>query len=361
MLRTALAFFLLGTSSFGAELKLAVGDSLVCLLRPALWAGGQAQTKCWGVGSEFRVVGGELTVPAFPKATAIAASRRTACVLAEGRVRCWGYGKDRDGEDYAALVEQKLAGFTHVTTLAGGVFDFCAIDAVRGELCVQFGGYVTDPANPITGPKFTPAPGRHLLAAGYAFACTLGADQKPVCWETEGNQCSNTDYTKLKRTLVAPRELSVTPASYNRCRACVIDGAEVVCWGGGEAFEKFTAPQGLVSPASLVQLDRKDHGGSEAVPCVIDGGIVKCRADDGAFRAHSKYEGFAKPVALAASAVLHCATNEWTILCHFGDFLEKRTLRLAHGLWVSDFGVAELDRALAAVVARASCAPRPSI
>jgi alpha-tubulin suppressor-like RCC1 family protein len=171
----------------------AAGDAHTCAVddRGAVW--------CWGRGDEGQLgdsTGIERLSPTeIPLGTGIAAAERVAagaahtCVLAGGRIFCWG--RNAEGQvgtplQIPILAPQEVVAFAEARAIAAGGRHTCAIGPDATVSCWganesgQLGNGGTDSSNlpvPVAG-----LTGVDAIAAGGAHSCARRSDGTVWCW-----------------------------------------------------------------------------------------------------------------------------------------------------------------------------------
>ncbi len=164
---------------------LGVGESHTCAIRA------DGVVTCWGsdrAGQRSGVLD-PASVVVDVEADAIAAGGDTTCALANGRVRCWGFGGSGqlgDGRSASSATPVDL-GLADVTSVSVGSMHACARLADSRVACwgynesgrVIFGGNATHATPQVVG-AIGIAP--TSVSAGGAHTCSLGASGVPWCW-----------------------------------------------------------------------------------------------------------------------------------------------------------------------------------
>jgi alpha-tubulin suppressor-like RCC1 family protein len=208
---------------------------------------------CWGaVGT-----GADPTVPSAVPGLAGVVSVTTGsgdpcALLAGGTVSCWGNNQwgqvGVDASSTPVTTPSAVAGLTHVTSVAAGSEEVCALLADGAVACWGFNGY-GQLGDGTTAASSTPVAvrgiaGAKAVAVGGYYACALLADGSVACWGDNAYGTLGDGTTTSSPAPVAVSGLDhVAAIATGIEHACaLLDDGGVRCWGADDRGELGAPP-----------------------------------------------------------------------------------------------------------------------
>lgn len=339
--------------------QLVAGNYFTCSLSAS------GTIRCWGdntygqLGNGLTNSAGEtssVAVIGITNAIEIAAGAYHACaLLADGRVKCWGYGlygqlgngakgsgsnrstptfvSNSDGSGDLSNVTSIAAGYDHTCAIISGGTVRCWGQTSDGALGngVISGGEGDWSARPVSvlNSDSTPLSSVAEIALGLRFSCALLSDGTGKCWGSNGsgqlgigdNTGSNARSGYAVAVSVVSSALGLTAGMTH---ACFITATDVLCAGGAINRYVFGTQISRVTPVSLNESSVRQVVASDNATCILrSDATVRCaggiytfentqtsRADGSAGGPSSTFisiSGLSNVVALAAGGEHICA------------------------------------------------------
>ncbi len=294
------------TARTGAT-RISAGQGFNCVLNVA------GTIRCWGdntygqLGNGSKNPAGELSpvaVLGISNAVEISAGANHACaLLADKRVKCWGYGYYGQigvGTTLDVTTPQFVKNssgsgdLTGVSALSAGYANTCVALEVDGSVyCWGFsfkgglGNGVTDGSEPnwqlLPVPVKTSAAafltGATEVATGQNTACAITASAVVYCWgaNSEGRLGLNNTADSGYAVQFGGGNSGATAVTVGASHICVAYSASYACSGGATGDYAFTAMLSRSTPQPFPESGLKQIAAGNHSTCVLDsGGNVKC-------------------------------------------------------------------------------------
>ncbi len=276
-------------SAVGRIRAFAAGDHHVCAL------GADTDVRCWGDAKPLEALGpfakGALTdgvtVPTVGGATAITAGRSHTCVIAAGRVRCWGAGAAGqlgNGVSKSSAAPVTVVGADGASMLAAAADTTCAVVS-GGVRCWGAGdkgqlgdGQGKSSASAVAVKGLEGAAG---VAVGDTHACAWNKVGKAWCWGAgDKGQLGVSGVTAAKAPILVAGLPAVSELAAGAAFNCARTPAgDVHCWGAngaGQGGSKEPGKPAFIATPTLVAATAngpdlcKSKGCDDGKPCTLD-------------------------------------------------------------------------------------------
>ncbi len=299
-----------------SAVEVSAGASFAC----ALLSSGSA--SCWGDGGSGQTGNGSWTgtsavkaptnVPGLSGVTAASTGVRTACAVAAGVLKCWGWGGDGNlGSGVAGPAAPSpqtvtipgLPGGTTIDDVGVGFGHTCVLTSAGTVYCWglnQSGQLGNGSSADASGPVQVSGVGgagvltdAQQLSVGTFSTCVVRTGGNLACWGSgEFGQLGNSstavdDVFPDSRFPVAVDATNFTgPAtavSVGQAHACAVDDDDaVVCWGAGDFGQLGTGHDTSSTPEVVAGVSGASQvgAGTQHSCALVTGGAVKCWGDD---------------------------------------------------------------------------------